>query len=86
MLVGIDDLHLDINREGIYTGILQPVKVFNMLVGIDDLHLDIKREGIYTGILQPVKVFYMLDVDHQCPPTCRRPYLVEGSLYIYPPS
>jgi hypothetical protein len=27
MLVGIGDLHLDINREGIYTGILQPVKV-----------------------------------------------------------
>ena len=43
-----------------YTGILQPVKVFHMLVGIDDLHLDIKREGLYTGILQPVKVFYML--------------------------
>jgi hypothetical protein len=56
MLVGIDDLHLDINREGIYTGILQTVKVFYMLVGIDDLHLDINREGIYTGILQPVKV------------------------------
>jgi hypothetical protein len=33
MLVGIDDLHLDINREGIYTGILQPVKVFYMYVG-----------------------------------------------------
>jgi hypothetical protein len=46
MLVGIDDLHLDINREGIYTGILQPVKVFHMLVGIDDLHLDINRGGI----------------------------------------
>jgi O-acetylhomoserine/O-acetylserine sulfhydrylase-like pyridoxal-dependent enzyme len=46
MLVGIDDLHLDINREGIYTGILQPVKVFYMLVGIDDLHLDINREII----------------------------------------
>jgi hypothetical protein len=45
--------HLDIKREGIYTGILQPVKVFNMLVGIDDLDLDIKREGIYTDILQP---------------------------------
>jgi hypothetical protein len=43
MLVGIDDLHLDIKREGIYTGILQRVKVFYMLVGIDDLHLDIKR-------------------------------------------
>jgi hypothetical protein len=43
----------------VYTGILQPVKVFNMLVGIGDLHLDIKREGIYTGILQPVKVFYI---------------------------
>jgi hypothetical protein len=53
MLVGIDDLHLDIKREGIYTGILQTVKVFYMLVGIDDLHLDINREGIYTGILQP---------------------------------
>jgi hypothetical protein len=48
MLVGIDDLHLDIKREGIYTDILQPVKVFYMLVGIDDLHLDIKRESIYT--------------------------------------
>jgi hypothetical protein len=48
--VGIDDLHLDIKREGIYTGILQTVKVFHMLVGIDDLHLDIKRECIYTGI------------------------------------
>jgi hypothetical protein len=44
MLVGIDDLHLDIKREGIYTGILQPVNVFYMLVGIDDLHLDIKRD------------------------------------------
>ena len=60
MLVGIGDLHLDIKREGIYTGILQPVKVFYMLVGIGDLHLDINREGIYTGILQPVKVFHML--------------------------
>jgi hypothetical protein len=64
MLVGIGDLHLDIKREGIhvYTGILQPVKVFNMLVGIGDLHLDIKREGIhvYTGILQPVKPTNML--------------------------
>jgi hypothetical protein len=59
MLVGIDDLHLDINREGIYTGILQPVKVFHMLVGIDDLHLDINREVIYIA--------------HQCPPACRRP-------------
>jgi hypothetical protein len=48
MLVGIGDLHLEIKREGIYTGILQPVKVFYMLVGIDDLHLDIKREGIYS--------------------------------------
>ena len=48
MLVGIDDLHLDIKREGLYTGILQPVKIFYMLVGIDDLHLDIKREGIYS--------------------------------------
>jgi hypothetical protein len=38
MLVGIDDLHLDIKREGIYTGILQIVMVFYMLVGIDDLH------------------------------------------------
>jgi hypothetical protein len=28
MLMGIDDLHLDIKREGIYTGILQSVKVF----------------------------------------------------------
>jgi hypothetical protein len=28
MLMGIDDLHLDIKREGIYTDILQPVKVF----------------------------------------------------------
>ena len=54
MLVGIGDLHLDIKSEGIYTEILQTVKVFYMLVGIDDLHLDIKREGIYTGILQPV--------------------------------
>jgi hypothetical protein len=45
MLVGIGDLHLDIKREGIYTGILQPVKVFYMLVGIGDLHLYIKREG-----------------------------------------
>jgi hypothetical protein len=44
-IYGIDDLHLDIKREGIYTGILQPVKVFYMLVGIGDLHLDIKREG-----------------------------------------
>jgi hypothetical protein len=49
MLVGIDDLHLDIKREGIYIGILQTVKFFYMLVGIGDLHLDIKREGIYTG-------------------------------------
>jgi sporulation protein YlmC with PRC-barrel domain len=57
MLVGIDDLHLDIKREDIYTGIIQPVKVFYMLVGIDDLHLDIKREGIYTVILQPDNVF-----------------------------
>jgi hypothetical protein len=49
----------------IYTGILQPVKVFYMLVGIDDLHLDINREGIYTGILQPVKdpCIYTLPVD-----------------------
>ena len=46
--MGIGDLHLEIKREGIYTGILQPVKVFYMLVGIDDLHLDIKREGIYS--------------------------------------
>jgi hypothetical protein len=54
--------------------ILQPLKVFYMLVGIDDLHLDIKREGIYTVILQPDKVFYRyLNVDRQCPPTCRRP-------------
>jgi hypothetical protein len=60
MLVGIDDLDLDIKREGIYTDILQPLKVFYMLVGIDDLHSDIKRESIYTGILQTVKVFYML--------------------------
>jgi hypothetical protein len=30
MLVGIDDLHLDIKREGIYTGILQTVKVFSL--------------------------------------------------------
>jgi hypothetical protein len=44
MLVGIDDLHLDIKREGIYTWILQPVKVFHMLVGMGDLHLDLKRE------------------------------------------
>jgi hypothetical protein len=51
MLVGIGDLHLDINREGINTGILQPVKVFYMLVGIGDLHLDINREGLNTGIL-----------------------------------
>jgi hypothetical protein len=43
MLVGIDDLHLDIKREGIYTGILQPVKFFYMLVGIGELHLDMKR-------------------------------------------
>jgi hypothetical protein len=62
MLVGIDDLHLDIKREGIYTGILQPVKVFYMLVCFGDLHLDIKREGIQY-----------INVDHQCPPTCRRP-------------
>jgi hypothetical protein len=47
MLVGIGDLHLDIKREGIYTGILQPVKVSYMLVGIGDLHLDIKRGYIY---------------------------------------
>jgi hypothetical protein len=47
MLVGIDDLDLDIKREGIYTDILQPLKVFYMLVGIDDLHSDIKRESIY---------------------------------------
>jgi hypothetical protein len=46
MLVGIDELHLDINREGIYTGILQPVKVFYMLVGIDDLHLDIAHQHV----------------------------------------
>jgi hypothetical protein len=32
MLMGIDDLHLDIKREDIYTGILQTVKVFHMLV------------------------------------------------------
>ena len=51
MLVGMGDLHLDIKREGIYTGILQPVKVFHMLVGMGDLHLDINGEGIYTGIL-----------------------------------
>ena len=42
MLVGIGDLHLEIKREGIYTGILQPVKVFYMLVGIDDLHLEVR--------------------------------------------
>jgi hypothetical protein len=52
-LVGMGNLHLDINREGIYTGILQPVKVFHMLVGMGDLHLDIKREGIYTDIHPP---------------------------------
>jgi hypothetical protein len=62
MLVGIDDLHLDIKREGIYTGILQTVKVFHMLVGIDDLHLDIKREGIYTGILKNPYI-YTLPLD-----------------------
>jgi hypothetical protein len=56
MLVGMGDLHLDINREGIYTGILQTVKVFHMLVGMGDLHLDINREGIYTASLQTVKV------------------------------
>jgi hypothetical protein len=59
MLVGMGNLHLDINREGIYTGILQTVKVFYMLVGIDDLHLVIKREGIYTELLRTVEVFYM---------------------------
>jgi hypothetical protein len=68
MLVGIDDLHLDIKREGIYTGILQPVKVFYMLVGIDDLHLDIKREGIYTGHVEDLNwlkypCIYTLPVD-----------------------
>jgi hypothetical protein len=53
MLVGMDDLYLDIKREGIYTGILQPVKVFYMLVGMGDLHLDIKREGGYLYIYPP---------------------------------
>jgi hypothetical protein len=57
--VGIDDLHLDIKRGGIYTDILQPFKVFYMLVGMGDLHFHINREGIYTDILQPVKVFNM---------------------------
>jgi hypothetical protein len=65
MLVGIDDLHLDIKREGIYTGILQPVKVFYMLVGIDDLHLDIKTT---RG-----RVCIQGSFNQKCPPTCRRP-------------
>jgi hypothetical protein len=50
MLVDMGDLHLDINREGIYTGILQTVKVFYMLVGIDhveDLNC-LKDPCIYT--------------------------------------
>jgi hypothetical protein len=51
MLVGIDDLHLDIKREGIYTGILQPVKVFYMLMGIDDLHQHVEDLNCLKGSL-----------------------------------
>jgi hypothetical protein len=45
MLMGIDDLHLDIKREGIYTGILQPVKEAHQHV--EDLNC-LKNPCIYT--------------------------------------